>query len=51
MVEEQALNRVHRIGQDRDVVAVRYIVRDSIEEVRPGFHILRLKWLCADSFN
>lgn len=50
MIEEQALNRVHRIGQDRDVVTVRYIVRNSIEEVRPGFHLLLLKLLCADFF-
>lgn len=33
MVEAQALHRVHRIGQDRDVVITRYIVRNSIENV------------------
>jgi hypothetical protein len=43
MVEEQALNRVHRIGQDRDVVVYRYIVNNSIEEVRPWSHLVRLK--------
>jgi SWI/SNF-related matrix-associated actin-dependent regulator of chromatin subfamily A3 len=34
MAEEQALDRVYRIGQMRDVLATRYIVKDSIEEVR-----------------
>ncbi|RSL85847.1 hypothetical protein CEP52_016004 [Fusarium oligoseptatum] len=31
MVEEQALDRVHRMGQTRDVVATRYITDHSIE--------------------
>lgn len=34
MVEAQALDRVHRIGQHRDVTITRYIVKDSIELVR-----------------
>ena len=33
MLEEQALDRVHRIGQTRDVVTFRYVVKDSIENV------------------
>lgn len=33
MAEAQAMDRVHRIGQQRDVVVIRYIVRRSIEEV------------------
>lgn len=33
MLEEQSLNRVHRIGQTRDVIVNRYIVSNSIEEV------------------
>lgn len=33
MAEEQALDRVHRLGQTREVITVRYIVKDSIEEV------------------
>jgi hypothetical protein len=33
MVEAQAVDRVHRIGQDREVVITRYIVRNSIETV------------------
>ncbi|MCJ1431110.1 hypothetical protein MMC27_000461 [Xylographa pallens] len=32
MAEEQALGRVHRMGQDQEVHAIRYIVKDSIEE-------------------
>lgn len=34
MAEEQALDRVHRIGQTQPVIAVRYIVSESVEEVR-----------------
>jgi hypothetical protein len=33
MVEAQAVNRVHRIGQERDVVAIRYVTKNSIETV------------------
>jgi SNF2 family DNA or RNA helicase len=33
MAEEQAIDRIHRMGQILDVTAIRYIVRDSIEEV------------------
>ena len=33
MAEEQAFDRVHRLGQTREVIVIRYIVRDSIEEV------------------
>lgn len=35
--EEQALDRVHRMGQKSEVHAIRYIVKDSIEEVRMPF--------------
>ena len=34
MVEDQALDRVHRIGQTKEVTTIRYIVRNTIEEVR-----------------
>ncbi|KAI9727862.1 MAG: hypothetical protein M1834_007908 [Cirrosporium novae-zelandiae] len=34
MLEEQALDRVHRIGQTRMTTTVRYIIKDSIEEAR-----------------
>ena len=33
MVEAQAAARVDRLDQDSDVVILRYIVKDSIEEV------------------
>ncbi|EUC39593.1 hypothetical protein COCMIDRAFT_111133, partial [Bipolaris oryzae ATCC 44560] len=33
MAEQQALDRVHRMGQSREVVVTRYIVKNSIEEV------------------
>lgn len=33
MAEAQALNRVHRIGQEREVTVRRYIVKDTIENV------------------
>ena len=32
-IEDQALARVHRMGQQRPVVAIRYMMKDSIEEV------------------
>jgi len=32
MIEEQALCRVHRVGQKRDVTTIRYLMRDSFEE-------------------
>lgn len=34
MAETQAIDRVHRIGQHRDVAIHRYVVRNSIESVR-----------------
>ena len=33
MIEEQALCRVHRVGQERNVTTIRYLMRDSFEEV------------------
>lgn len=33
MVEAQAVDRVHRIGQDREVLITRYIMRNSVEKV------------------
>jgi SWI/SNF-related matrix-associated actin-dependent regulator of chromatin subfamily A3 len=33
MIEEQALCRVHRVGQKREVTTVRYLIRGSFEEV------------------
>lgn len=34
--EDQALARVHRMGQRRPVVTMRYMMEDSIEEVSRG---------------
>jgi hypothetical protein len=33
MIEEQALCRVHRVGQKRIVTTIRYLMRNSFEEV------------------
>lgn len=33
MVEAQAVDRVHRIGQNRNVTITRYVVKESIENV------------------
>ena len=33
MAEEQAFDRVHRMGQPRAVAITRYVMKDSIEEV------------------
>ena len=32
-IEEQALARVYRLGQTRDVTTIRLVIRDSIENV------------------
>ena len=32
-VEQQALARIHRIGQQRPVTTIRYVMRGSYEEV------------------
>lgn len=46
MAEAQAVDRVHRIGQTRDVEVVRYCVKDSIEEVSPLYSDLyQLRYL------
>ena len=42
MAEEQAIDRVHRMGQRREVVATRYIVKDSIEEVEEALLLQRI---------
>ncbi len=41
MVEAQAVDRVHRIGQSRPVQATRYVTRESVEIVslRPPFSV------------
>jgi len=37
-MEEQAMSRVHRLGQTRKVTMIRYRVRSSFEEVY--FHLI-----------
>ena len=37
MVELQAIDRVYRIGQRRDVQVRRYVIADTIETVRAQF--------------
>lgn len=34
MVENQAIARIERLGQDRVVQVIRYLVRGTVEEVR-----------------
>lgn len=37
MVESQALDRVHRLGQQRSVKTIRYVMKSSFDEVsEPG---------------
>jgi SWI/SNF-related matrix-associated actin-dependent regulator of chromatin subfamily A3 len=43
MIEEQALCRVHRVGQKRIVTTIRYLIRDSFEEVS------HIKIMCSPS--
>jgi len=33
-IEEQALARIHRIGQKKEVTTIRFYVKDTFEEVR-----------------
>ena len=33
MIEDQALDRVYRIGQKKEVTTTRYIVNSTLEEV------------------
>ena len=33
MLEDQALDRVYRIGQTKEVTTIRYIVKGTVEEV------------------
>ena len=47
MAEAQAVDRVHRIGQTREVVVTRYIMRNSIETVRQEGLEHDINWLEA----
>ena len=37
-IEEQAINRIHRIGQTRPTTAYRFVVADSVEETILDLH-------------
>jgi SNF2 family DNA or RNA helicase len=37
MIEEQALCRIHRMGQTKEVRTVRFRIKNSFEEVRTSF--------------
>lgn len=57
MAEAQAVDRVHRIGQTREVITTRYVTRDSIETVsRPAptrelvFRTSKI-WLTSNSMS
>lgn len=41
MLEDQALDRVFRIGQTKEVTTIRYIVKGSLEEVCSSQPIIR----------
>ncbi|KAJ5175560.1 Helicase C-terminal [Penicillium canariense] len=45
MVEAQAVDRVHRIGQCRSVTVTRYIVKDSIENYVQGIQQAKLRFV------
>ncbi|KAF8246923.1 hypothetical protein K440DRAFT_585247 [Wilcoxina mikolae CBS 423.85] len=49
MMEEQALARVHRIGQKKQVTTIRYIMKDSYEQSIMGLQAqkLRLADMCT----
>lgn len=47
MAEAQAVDRVHRIGQVREVVVTRYIMHNSIETVRQEGLEYDINWLEA----
>ena len=49
MLEDQALDRVYRIGQTKEVTTVRYVVKGTLEEVRTQSQS-RLATLGADIF-
>ncbi|KAG5811253.1 hypothetical protein H9Q74_013656 [Fusarium xylarioides] len=50
MVEEQAIARVHRIGQQRQVTATKYITPDSVEEYVQSIQ-LKKKRLIQDTWS
>jgi hypothetical protein len=52
MAEEQALSRIHRMGQTKPVKTVRYIMKDSIEEVScPLLVVMRCALLTIEEYS
>jgi hypothetical protein len=49
MMEEQALCRIHRLGQRKEVKTIRYRIRGSFEAVRELYHLV-IGAFHADSF-
>lgn len=45
MVEDQAIGRVLRLGQKKEVKVIRYIIKDSVEEVGEDSYALASKLL------
>ncbi|CVL12338.1 related to helicase-like transcription factor protein [Fusarium proliferatum] len=50
LAEEQAIARVHRIGQQRQVTATKYITTDSIEEYVQSIQVKKLR-LVRDTWS
>lgn len=48
-IEEQALARIHRLGQTKEVTTIRFVIDNSIEKVRIccSFFLFELHRLCA----
>jgi len=45
MVESQAIGRVQRLGQTRNVRVIRYIAKGTVEEVWAEFVLWNVRWL------
>ena len=52
-LEEQALARIHRLGQKKEVTTVRFYIRDSFEEASTPscFYIRNIRCFSADIFT
>jgi SNF2 family DNA or RNA helicase len=52
-LEEQALARIHRLGQEREVTTVRFVVKDTFEEVGIALALkgnLKPTNICVESY-
>ncbi|KAH6865282.1 P-loop containing nucleoside triphosphate hydrolase protein [Alternaria rosae] len=48
-LEDQALARVHRLGQTRPVTAIRYVMEDSFEEVLTPCYVWKFELIKAST--